>query len=148
VLREQVKVVPFLASLCGSCQKTPKTDKTGQKQANYLVEVFLQALYVQAKESPMSRQSNDKLPKYVFRTAFGVIRFKRNIPKDLREVTGKTFFYKVLGKDYKEAMKNYSTALVEFDSFVASYRNEAPVRQTMLELVKNEFGTDAMLQLA
>jgi integrase len=96
----------------------------------------------------MSSQSNDKLPKYVFRTEFGVFRFKRNVPKDIREVAGKTFFYKVLGKEYKEAMKSYSTALVEFDSFVASYRNEAPVRQTMLELVKNEFGEEAMLQLA
>ena len=96
----------------------------------------------------MSSQSNDKLPKYVFRTEFGVFRFKRNVPKDIREVAGKTFFYKVLGKDYKEAMKAYSTALVEFDSLVTSYRNEAPVRQTMLELVKNEFGVEAMLQLA
>ena len=77
----------------------------------------------------MSSQSNDKLPKYVFRTEFGVFRFKRNVPKDIREVAGKTFFYKVLGKDYKEAMKAYSTALVEFDSLVSSYRNEAPVRQ-------------------
>lgn len=96
----------------------------------------------------MSSQSNDKLPKYVFRTEFGVFRFKRNVPKDIREVAGKTFFYKVLGKDYKEAMKAYSTALVEFDNLVTSYRNEAPVRQTMLELVKNEFGEEAMLQFA
>lgn len=42
----------------------------------------------------MSSQSNDKLPKYVFRTEFGVFRFKRNVPKDIREVAGKTFFYK------------------------------------------------------
>jgi integrase len=96
----------------------------------------------------MSSQSNDKLPKYVFRTEFGVFRFKRNVPKDIREVAGKTFFYKVLGKDYKEAMKAYSTALVEFDSLVSSYRNEAPVRQTMLEVVKNDLGEEAMLQLA
>mgnify|MGYP001290838652 CR=1 FL=1 len=96
----------------------------------------------------MSSQSNDKLPKYVFRTEFGVFRFKRNVPKDIREVSGKTFFYKVLGKDYREAMRSYSPALLAFDSFVSSYRNEAPVRQTMLELVKNEFGEEAMLQLA
>jgi integrase len=96
----------------------------------------------------MSSQSNDKLPKYVFRTEFGVFRFKRNVPKDIREVTGKTFFYKVLGKGYKEAMKAYSTALVEFDSFVASYRNEAPVRESILEIVKNEYGEEAMLRLA
>ena len=96
----------------------------------------------------MSSKSQDKLPKYVFRTAFGVFRFKRNVPKDIREVSGKVFFYKVLGKDYKEAMRAYSTALLEFDRFVATYRNEAPVRETILEVVKNEFGTDAMQQLA
>jgi hypothetical protein len=53
----------------------------------------------------MSRQSQYKLPKYVFRTAFGVFRFKRNVPKDIRETVGKTFFYKVLGKDYKDAIR-------------------------------------------
>ena len=96
----------------------------------------------------MSSKSQDKLPKYVFRTAFGVFRFKRNVPKDIREVSGKVFFYKVLGKEYKDAMRSYSTALLEFDSFVSAYRNEAPVRETILEVVKAEFGEDAMLQLA
>ena len=96
----------------------------------------------------MSSQSQDKLPKYVFRTAFGVFRFKRNVPKDIRKVVGKTFFYKVLGKDYKDAMRSYSTALLEFDRFVSAYRSEAPVRETVLEVVKAEFGEEAMLQLA
>ena len=96
----------------------------------------------------MSSKSQDKLPRYVFRTAFGVFRFKRNVPKDIREVSGKVFFYKVLGKEYKDAMRSYSTALSEFDSFVSAYRNEAPVRETILEVVKAEFGEDAMLQLA
>jgi integrase len=96
----------------------------------------------------MSSQSNDKLPKYVFRTEFGVIRFKRNVPKDIREVSGKVFFYKVLGKDYKDAMRAYSTALLEFDRFVATYRNEAPVRDAALAIVSSEYGEEAMLQLA
>jgi hypothetical protein len=96
----------------------------------------------------MSSQSQDKLPKYVFRTAFGVFRFKRNVPQDIRATVSKTFFYKVLGKDYKEAMRSYSTALLEFDRFVSAYRNEAPVRETILEVVKAEFGEEAMLQLA
>jgi hypothetical protein len=96
----------------------------------------------------MSRQSQDKLPKYVFRTAFGVFRFKRNVPKDIRETVGKTFFYKVLGKDYKDAMRSYSAALLEFDSFVSAYWNEAPLRETILEVVKAEYGEEAMLQLA
>ena len=96
----------------------------------------------------MSKTSQDKLPQYVYRTPFGVYRLRRNVPKDIVEVSGRKLWYKVLGKDYKDAMRAYSTALLEFDRFVATYRNEAPVRQTMLELVKNEFGADAMLQLA
>lgn len=96
----------------------------------------------------MSSKSQDKLPKYVFRTAFGVFRFKRNVPKDIREVSGKVFFYKVLGKEYKEAMRTYSTALLEFDRFVAAYRNEAPVRDAALAIVSSEYGEEAMLQLA
>lgn len=96
----------------------------------------------------MSSKSQDKLPKYVFRTAFGVFRFKRNVPKDIREVSGKVFFYKVLGKDYKDAMRAYSTALLEFDRFVATYRNEAPVRDAALAIVSSEYGEEAMLKLA
>ena len=95
----------------------------------------------------MSIKSNDKLPKYVFRTEFGVVRFKRNVPKDIRTVACKTFFYKVLGKNYKDAMRSYSNVLVEFDNFVASYRREAPLRETVLEVVKNEFGEEAMRML-
>ena len=96
----------------------------------------------------MSKTSADKLPQYVYRTAFGVYRFRRNVPKDIMEVSGRKLWYKVLGKDYKEAMRSYSTALLEFDSFVSAYRNEAPVRETILEVVKAEFGEEAMLQLA
>jgi hypothetical protein len=50
----------------------------------------------------MSSQSNDKLPKYVFRTEFGVFRFKRNVPKDIREVTGKTFSTRFLVRATKK----------------------------------------------
>ena len=53
----------------------------------------------------MSSKSLDKLPKYVFRTAFGVFRFKRNVPKDIREVSGKVFFYKWLWKLLSKQVK-------------------------------------------
>ena len=89
-----------------------------------------------------------KLPRYVFITKFGVYRFIRNIPKDLVDVVGKRCFYQVLGKDFNEALRNYSGALAEFDSLVASYRQEAPVRETVLALVANEFGKEASLRLA
>jgi len=63
-------------------------------------------------------------------------------------VSERKLWYKVLGKDYKEAMRNYSTALLEFDRFVATYRNEAPVRDAALAIVSSEYGEEAMLQLA
>jgi len=89
-----------------------------------------------------------KLPRYVFITEFGVYRFVRNIPKDLVAVVGKRCFYKVLGKNFNEALRNYSGALAEFDSLVASYRHEAPLRETVLSMVANEFGREASLRLA
>jgi hypothetical protein len=95
----------------------------------------------------MSKTSANKLPQYVYRTTFGVFRFRRNVPKDIMGVSGRKLWYKVLGKDYKDAMRTYSTALLEFDSFVAWYRREAPLRETILEVVKNEFGEDAMRML-
>ncbi|MDG1339519.1 MAG: tyrosine-type recombinase/integrase [Paracoccaceae bacterium] len=89
-----------------------------------------------------------KLPRYVFITNFGVYRFIRNIPKDLIAVVGKRCFYQVLGRDLNEALRNYSGALAEFDSLIASYRQEAPVRETVLAMVTNEFGREASLRLA
>ena len=95
----------------------------------------------------MSSKSNDKLPKYVFRTEFGVFRFKRNVPSDIKDVSGKRYYYKVLGKSYKDAMKQYSGALKEFDAFVASFRQQTPARETILEIVANEYGSDAAQRL-
>ena len=57
-------------------------------------------------------------------------------------------FFQALGKDFNEALRNYSGALAEFNSLVASYRHEAPVRETVLAIVANEFGREAALRLA
>lgn len=95
----------------------------------------------------MSKTSKDKLPQYVYRTAFGVFRFRRNVPKDVVEISGRKLWYKVLGKTYKDAMGAYSAALAAFDVFVKSHRNEAPVRETILELVRNEYGDEAVHML-
>lgn len=93
-------------------------------------------------------RTNTKLPRYVFITEFGVYRFVRNIPKDLVAKVGKRCFYKVLGKNFHDAMAQYSGALADFDQLVAAYRQEAPVRETVLALVANEFGQEAALRLA
>jgi hypothetical protein len=39
------------------------------------------------------------------------------------EVSGRKLWYKVLGNDFKDAMRTYSTALLEFDRFVATINN-------------------------
>ena len=70
-----------------------------------------------------AKTSQDKLPQYVYRTPFGVYRLRRNLPKDIVEVSGRKLWYKVLGNDFKDAMRTYSTALLEFDRFVATINN-------------------------
>jgi hypothetical protein len=86
-----------------------------------------QPLMIYNKNQPMglsmSKTSQDKLPQYVYRTPFGVYRLRRNLPKDIVEVSGRKLWYKVLGNDFKDAMRTYSTALLEFDRFVATINN-------------------------
>ena len=95
----------------------------------------------------MTNRLTTKLPKYVSRREYGEFRFKRNIPKDLVELVGKRHFDTVLGKNYTEAMKLYGKALSDFDALIGSYRNETPVREAVLTLVKDKFGEDASLRL-
>jgi hypothetical protein len=46
-----------------------------------------------------------KLPRYVFRRANGSYRYKRNVPKALREVIPKATVYRQLGDSYDEAIR-------------------------------------------
>ena len=46
-----------------------------------------------------------KLPAYVFRRPNGSYRYKRNVPKKLREVVGKDTLYRQLGESYAKAMR-------------------------------------------
>ena len=48
-----------------------------------------------------------KLPRYVFRRANGSFRYKRNVPKELREIFGKDTLYRQLGNTVAEALKEY-----------------------------------------
>lgn len=90
----------------------------------------------------------NKLPRYVFKTAHGVLRFKRNIPQEHQEFLQQKTFYKVLGKTYSEAMANYSGALKEFEELVAAARAEGSVRAQVLTLVKHHYGDQAAERLA
>ena len=45
-----------------------------------------------------------KLPMYVFKRANGSYRYKRNVPKDLREVTAKATVYRQLGNTVSQRL--------------------------------------------
>ena len=45
-----------------------------------------------------------RLPRYVFKRANGTFRYKRNVPKELRDVILKDTVYRQLGRTYQDAM--------------------------------------------
>ena len=53
----------------------------------------------------MTDEMPTKLPRYVFRRANGSFRYKRNVPKNLQPLIGKTTLYRHLGDSYREAMQ-------------------------------------------
>ena len=57
-----------------------------------------------------------KLPMYVFKRANGSYRYKRNVPKDLREVIAKATVYRQLGTTYAEAMRNLPKVHAEIEA--------------------------------
>ena len=57
-----------------------------------------------------------KLPAYVFRRPNGSYRYKRNVPKKLREVVGKGTLYRQLGESYAEAMRRLPKVHVEIEA--------------------------------
>lgn len=73
-----------------------------------------------------------KLPRYVFRTKYGVYRFKRNIPEHLHLALNQKTFYQVLGKEYGEAMRGYSGALTAFDKLIKITEQETTTRNQVL----------------
>jgi len=57
-----------------------------------------------------------KLPKYVFRRANGSFRYKRNVPKDLRQVIPKATVYRQLGENYDEAIRRLPLVHAEIEA--------------------------------
>ena len=57
-----------------------------------------------------------KLPAYVFRRPNGSYRYKRNVPKKLREVVGKGTLYRQLGESYAEAMRRLPKVHAEIEA--------------------------------
>ena len=64
----------------------------------------------------MSESAMPKLPMYVFKRANGSYRYKRNVPKDLREVIAKATVYRQLGNTYADAMRNLPKVHAEIEA--------------------------------
>lgn len=82
-----------------------------------------------------------KLPKYVFRRANGSYRYKRNVPKHLRVILGKSTLYRQLGDSYQEAMQNLPWVHARIESLFTS-ENEKSARTRSLELIRGALGDD------
>jgi hypothetical protein len=57
-----------------------------------------------------------KLPRYVFRRANGSYRYKRNVPKALRQVIPKATLYRQLGDSYDEAIRRLPVVHAEVEA--------------------------------
>ena len=64
-----------------------------------------------------------KLPKYVFRRPNGAYRYKRNVPKALREVIPKATVYRQLGTTYDEAIRRLPVVHAEVEALFDEERS-------------------------
>ena len=82
-----------------------------------------------------------KLPKYVFRRANGSYRYKRNVPKHLQVLLGKSTLYRQLGNSYQEAMQNLPWVHARIENLFTS-ENEKSARTRSLELIRGALGDE------
>lgn len=64
-----------------------------------------------------------KLPRYVFRRANGSYRYKRNVPKALRQVIPKATIYRQLGNSYDEAIRRLPVVHAEVEALFDEERS-------------------------
>ena len=64
-----------------------------------------------------------KLPRYVFRRANGSYRYKRNVPKALRQVIPKATVYRQLGESYDEAIRRLPSVHAEIEALFDQERS-------------------------
>ncbi|EAQ08217.1 site-specific recombinase, phage integrase family [Yoonia vestfoldensis SKA53] len=80
-----------------------------------------------------------KLPRYVFRRANGSYRYKRNVPKALREVIPKATVYRQLGESYDEAIRRLPVVHAEIEALFDQERN-TPSSVRAKSLVREHLG--------
>ena len=82
-----------------------------------------------------------KLPKYVFRRANGSYRYKRNVPKHLQVLLGKSTLYRQLGNSYQEAMQNLPWVHARIESLFTA-ETEKSARTRSIELIRGALGDE------
>ena len=53
-------------------------------------------------------------------------RYRRRLPKDVSEASGKSEFVLAVGKTKEEAMRRYANADKAFEQFVSTWRRNSP----------------------
>ena len=88
-----------------------------------------------------------KLPAYVFRRSNGSYRYKRNVPKKLRQLIGKDTLYRQLGESYSEAMKVLPKVHSEIEAlFVAE--ETMPANERALAFIRAALGEEVAEQVS
>lgn len=82
-----------------------------------------------------------RLPKYVFRQANGSYRYKRNVPRHLQVLLGKSTLYRQLGDSYQEAMQNLPWVHARIETLFTS-ENEKSARKRSLGLIRGALGDE------
>ena len=80
-----------------------------------------------------------KLPRYVFRRANGSYRYKRNVPKALRQVIPKATVYRQLGDSYDEAIRRLPVVHAEVEALFDEER-KTPDSKRATGLVRERLG--------
>ena len=80
-----------------------------------------------------------KLPTYVFRRPNGSYRYKRNVPKALREVIAKETVYRQLGNSLAEMRRNLPMVHAEIEALFDAHRNTSDSERA-LQLVRERLG--------
>ena len=82
-----------------------------------------------------------KLPAYVFRRPNGSYRYKRNVPKKLREVVGKGTLYRQLGESYAEAMRRLPKVHAEIEALF-QIEQHTPMSERALAVIRGALGEE------
>jgi hypothetical protein len=91
--------------------------------------------------------SGMKLPRYVQQRPWGTYRYKRNVPKRLLSLIGKTHIYRNLGDSYEEMLRKRLKAHQEVEALFRKVEAET-VRDRTLAVVEARFGKEAADQFA